>query len=582
MNTSMRARRDALGFSMVELLVTIIIAGIAFAALVPLFVNAQQQGAGAQYHTAAINLAQDRIERLRELPWSALTDDLTTTSPGGGLTWGDVAVGGKTYTVTLLPVQAVGSTQKVISVRVTWYAQPGHVQHRVVLSTNVFRQLPGPQVIDVSFSPPPDPLAPSLNNWIRPPLPASGVVNITATVNPAQALDCKRVRFTVVDMSGKLAPIVAFVETPDTGTNNLFTLNEQTVSGGLPISAWGEGVTLHDGLYRVTAVAYSKDTSGQTSLPGNTYPRDIRIEMAVPPEVAFTVYPGKVDPAVVNLLWSPSTAADWGYFQVWRRTADSAVWTPLADNIRSFGYMDLAVVGTTHYHYIVRAVDTAGNAMPLSDLKESAEASPTTTGAGGAPSRPTGLAVTFSGANVVLHWVPPTASAEIVGYHVYRVTGADPTTKTLVASASSVASAVSYTAYDVYRASDPTSIAWTTAYSYTVKSFTADGVESPVAGLATGQAGDGEASPWATVTTPAAPIYDLRMSVQNVKSGSVTVTVTPSGGGAAVASYSATQTSPAASRQVPYGTYTVSAGGKAISVSLTGDPAQPVYVSLSL
>src|SRR5665647_2497755 len=42
MNTSIRARHDARGFSFVELLVTIIIAGIAFAALVPVFVQAAQ------------------------------------------------------------------------------------------------------------------------------------------------------------------------------------------------------------------------------------------------------------------------------------------------------------------------------------------------------------------------------------------------------------------------------------------------------------------------------------------------------------------------------------------------------------
>ena len=47
------ARRGEAGFSFVELLVTIIIAGIAFAAMVPLFVQAQQQTSADQVRNVA-------------------------------------------------------------------------------------------------------------------------------------------------------------------------------------------------------------------------------------------------------------------------------------------------------------------------------------------------------------------------------------------------------------------------------------------------------------------------------------------------------------------------------------------------
>ena len=57
------------GFSFVELLVTIIIAGIAFAALVPVFVGAQQVASGEQQRNAALGLAQDKLEKIRGLDY---------------------------------------------------------------------------------------------------------------------------------------------------------------------------------------------------------------------------------------------------------------------------------------------------------------------------------------------------------------------------------------------------------------------------------------------------------------------------------------------------------------------------------
>ena len=61
------------GFSFVELLVTIIIAGIAFAAMFPLFVGAQQSQASDGFRTVGTNLAQDMIERVRQLDYDQIT-----------------------------------------------------------------------------------------------------------------------------------------------------------------------------------------------------------------------------------------------------------------------------------------------------------------------------------------------------------------------------------------------------------------------------------------------------------------------------------------------------------------------------
>jgi len=53
------ARGDARGFSMVELLVTIVLAGIVFAGMVPLFVNASKASSGDKTRNIAMNAARD-------------------------------------------------------------------------------------------------------------------------------------------------------------------------------------------------------------------------------------------------------------------------------------------------------------------------------------------------------------------------------------------------------------------------------------------------------------------------------------------------------------------------------------------
>jgi prepilin-type N-terminal cleavage/methylation domain-containing protein len=55
------------GFSLIELLVTIVLAGIIFAAMVPFFANALKRTSGDAFRNTALNIAQDRIEQVRLL-----------------------------------------------------------------------------------------------------------------------------------------------------------------------------------------------------------------------------------------------------------------------------------------------------------------------------------------------------------------------------------------------------------------------------------------------------------------------------------------------------------------------------------
>ena len=76
--------RRADGFSFVELLVTIIIAGVAFAAMVPLFVQAGKQQSSDRVRVTALNVAQDRIEKIRQLDYDLITaENLARTENSG-------------------------------------------------------------------------------------------------------------------------------------------------------------------------------------------------------------------------------------------------------------------------------------------------------------------------------------------------------------------------------------------------------------------------------------------------------------------------------------------------------------------
>ncbi len=61
------------GFSMVELLFTVVLAGIIFAAMVPFFANALKRTSGDELRVDATNIAQDRIEQVRLLPYVDIT-----------------------------------------------------------------------------------------------------------------------------------------------------------------------------------------------------------------------------------------------------------------------------------------------------------------------------------------------------------------------------------------------------------------------------------------------------------------------------------------------------------------------------
>ena len=69
------------GFSFIELLVTLFIAGVVFAALVPFFANALSRTSEDEVRVDANTIAQDRIEQIRLLKFTDITEPNLRLSP---------------------------------------------------------------------------------------------------------------------------------------------------------------------------------------------------------------------------------------------------------------------------------------------------------------------------------------------------------------------------------------------------------------------------------------------------------------------------------------------------------------------
>jgi len=103
------------GFSLIELLVTVVVAAIIFAAMVPVFASALKKTSGDNLRVTSANIAQDRLEKFRALSYPSITPNptgsafATTYTPAGS---------SKAYTVSYLV--ADHTSYKDVAVTVTW------------------------------------------------------------------------------------------------------------------------------------------------------------------------------------------------------------------------------------------------------------------------------------------------------------------------------------------------------------------------------------------------------------------------------------------------------------------------------
>ena len=179
-------RRD--GFSFVELLVTIVLAGIIFAAMVPVFAGALKKTTGDNLRVTATNIAQDRIEKIRLLPYAEISANSASPSATPNLynpTWANGQFG-STYTpAASSKVFTIGysvttySNYKDIAVTVDW-AKSGP-NYRTKMDTIVM-----------------DPAALSIQSTSNPyPTPSAGY-SLTVAFKDARQLESPYLKVTYV------------------------------------------------------------------------------------------------------------------------------------------------------------------------------------------------------------------------------------------------------------------------------------------------------------------------------------------------------------------------------------------------
>jgi type II secretory pathway pseudopilin PulG len=370
MNTSSRARHGAPGFSFVELLVTIVIAGIAFAAMVPLFVHAQQVSAGDKARSVALNLAQDRVEKIRQLDFELITPTNLANNAfyfgEFGSSWTEQTEGGErdykvTYAVVDKPVSATDAriAYKVVTVTVGWEGPPE--PHRTaVLTTMIFRQYSGPEMVDFSI------LGTDLglsdpSDLGSEPMVVASLVHLQATVNaadlnsmapkvigvaPNQRTLVGRVDFLVTSSAGAASPTISVPYNAASATPAVFPATWNV----LPVGATAGAA---DGYYVFKAVAFSAMGS-----PGNSWELTYRVETG--PPAAVTNLAGTASLTTASLTWNASTTGDVDHYLVKR---DGVTVTTLPKASGSMGYVDSGLTGpagTTHVYTVV-AVDWKDN-----------------------------------------------------------------------------------------------------------------------------------------------------------------------------------------------------------------------------
>jgi type II secretory pathway pseudopilin PulG len=412
---------------MVELLVTVLIAGIAFAAMVPFFVGAQQKNADDNMRVITLQLARDKIEKLRQLDYDAITqanlDDELFADGQFGNTYVLKSGTGATRNVSITYVVAnrpTGSANgqesyKQVEVSVAWSAPPSPV-YPAVLSTVVYKQYAGPQIIEFDIDP-------NVLEEVQP-----DVWNITGTPT---AIDV----YIAPDDIGLMIPAGeadqskwGYVHYSVTALQGVYNVAEDVrvpVTGEPGHYSWTwDNSAVASGIYVIQAVAYS---SGKQQ--GNSVSIAITVKVTNPP--APTNLVGTPMDGRIQLTWDPTPITDFlpdGRYALETSTDAGATWSALGGTLTTPVYLDSGLTNGSDHYYRVRVYDTDGNASPYSAVLGPVQPSLATDTV--APTVPGGFAVAKVAGkqNIHLSWMPSTdggtPTSGVMGYDVERSSSA--------------------------------------------------------------------------------------------------------------------------------------------------------------
>jgi prepilin-type N-terminal cleavage/methylation domain-containing protein len=405
------------GLTLVELLITVVIAGIAFAALVPLFVQAQKSNSADKMRSVAVNIAQSKIEMLREVDFyqiDTVTPDITspTDDPDvagfipkylGNETFhqGDfklyydkeTAAGSRRFIVEY-DVTAVKNAPsdrepayKVVRVTVGWTGNPKPVKE-AVLQTVIYRQWGGPRIAKFEVTP----FDPDTD------IITGSPVRLEAVIDSLDIARTSKVEFAITSKNGDVIPWQPGTQESD---GKIWSFSWETTGVG-------------DALYSFKAIAYAGLEAG------SIWQRDLRIETGPPGEprdVVWTPGDGKV-----TLKWAPNTEGDFAHYEVYRADAqiapeqveDQAERVDGEDGLRQPLFADEGLTNGQPYYYYLRAVDELGNKGDWTEVvatPEDVDLDP--------PVAPTQLTFSAPLDVVTLTWAPST-SPDLSYYQVFK------------------------------------------------------------------------------------------------------------------------------------------------------------------
>jgi prepilin-type N-terminal cleavage/methylation domain-containing protein len=427
------------GFSMIELLVTVVLAGIVFAAMVPMFVNANQKNVADTFRTVCNNLAQDKIEKVRQLPYDSIValtnaDGTPKTTTGAsvanlnspnfadgafGTTWAYNSGQASrtiyiTYTVTPYPNTVVGiqSQYKIVTVTTTWTGTPKPIKS-TTLQTIVYKQFAGPAVTDFSTDP-------TMND--------SGVlgdeslatVQLTATIDPTWRAATDYAVFNVYAYGGAKIASQTVYQNPDATHINPANAGYDA-TGGFFWWDW-DSTGAGNGTYDFYVTAFSKPGGYAGNTP-HLYPTISRPVKPQPPS-NVQITGGN---AIVNVTWLISSSNDVTSYIVERALSSSGPWTAVQTGIVSTTWTDTTVSNGTTYFYRVRAFSTIQSDPALSTPASVTPAVPPPPDFH-PPNAVPSVTATPSGWGVTLNWGTATDSnldatpSGVVGYQVYECT----------------------------------------------------------------------------------------------------------------------------------------------------------------
>jgi type II secretory pathway pseudopilin PulG/fibronectin type 3 domain-containing protein len=361
-------RRIEAGFSFVELLVTIIVAGIVFAAMVPVFVQAKQQQSGDAARNLALNIAQDRVEKIRRLAYDDLKlvnlesttfnagqfgPTATMTTDSGATRTFDVS-----YSIDPVPSNAAWGKEdyKKVTVDVSWTGNPQPVKH-AILTTFVYKQYAGPQVTQLNVEPlatldePDNPLVDPQKLYIAGSEGVALPITVTTTIAGSAVDITWRVKFSVFSSTG--------VEVASGVVQRDLSDASHPTNQGVYQWVWNASPSTSltpDGRYMFRVAAQS--TNGYV---GNTIQQTHDLERGAPPMIEGFV--AQAADQKVGLSWTPSPCGDLEHYEIYRRLDGE----PYPDNpVRvqpEIGWVDEdpPLVNGTSYWYKIVACDALGH-----------------------------------------------------------------------------------------------------------------------------------------------------------------------------------------------------------------------------